>query len=115
MATRAPKPPRTERPASRTTEPRAARRRGETPAPRTTPKGERAKTPRPARERKNMRIDQKLLDEAKRILGAETETEAVTVALERIVGNERILAGLRALGGTRLVDPRLVEGDLDED
>ena len=67
----------------------------------------------PSRTRKNVRLDQSLLDDARRVLGVESETEAITVALQRLVGNERIMAGIRALGGTRLVDPRLVEGDLD--
>ena len=67
----------------------------------------------PRRTRKNVRLDQRLLDDARRVLGVESETEAITVALQRLVGNERIMAGLRALGGTRLVDPRLVAGDLD--
>jgi len=62
-----------------------------------------------ARERKNMRLDQALLDSAKRALGTTSETEAVTLALRRVVDNARVAAGLRALGGTGIVDPARVD------
>lgn len=51
-----------------------------------------------------MRLDQALLDSAKRALGTHSETEAVTLALQRVVNNARVAAGLRALGGSRIVD-----------
>ena len=63
----------------------------------------------PARERKNMRLDQALLDSAKRALGTASETEAVTLALRRVVDNARVAAGLRALGGSRIIDPARVD------
>lgn len=62
----------------------------------------------PARERKNMRLDQALLDSAKHALGTASETEAVTLALRRVVENARLAAGLRALGGSRIIDPARV-------
>jgi len=62
-----------------------------------------------ARERKNMRLDQALLDSAKRALGTASETEAVTLALRRVVDNARVAAGLRSLGGSRIVDPTRVD------
>ena len=67
---------------------------------------------RPAsRARKNMRLDPALLDAAKQALGADSETEAVTLALRRVVANGRVAAGLRAIGGTRLVDPARVHDE----
>lgn len=51
-----------------------------------------------------MRLDQALLDEAKRALGTDSETEAVTLALQRVVDNERVLEGLRRLGGRCMFD-----------
>lgn len=68
----------------------------------------RPKPPRALRDRKNMRLDQKLLDSAKLALGTESETEAVTVALQRVVQNARVADGIRALGGSRLIDARRV-------
>lgn len=62
-----------------------------------------------ARERKNMRLDQVLLDSAKRALGTASETEAVTLALRRVVDNARVAAGLRALGGSRVIDSTRVD------
>ena len=72
----------------------------------------RAKTPRKAagrvRDRKNMRLDQALLDSAKRVLGTVSETEAVTLALKRVVNNGQVASGLRALGGSRVIDAKRV-------
>lgn len=80
--------------------------------PRTTAR----RTAQPApRERKNMRLDQALLDSAKQALGTESETEAVMLALQRVVGNARIAAGLRALGGTSIVDATRVDDAPAED
>ena len=56
------------------------------------------------RVRKNMRLSQELLDEAKQALGLDDETETVTMALKRIVGNKRVADGIRALGGSRIID-----------
>jgi hypothetical protein len=56
-----------------------------------------------------MRLDQALLDSAKRVLGAASETEAVTIALRRVVNNARVADGIRALGGSRIVDPAKIE------
>ncbi|GJG86281.1 hypothetical protein tb265_14620 [Gemmatimonadetes bacterium T265] len=64
-----------------------------------------------ARGRKNMRLDQSLLDAAKRALGTDNETEAVTIALQRVVANARFAQGLRAMGGTRLVDESRIVDD----
>ena len=51
-----------------------------------------------------MRLDQALLDEAKRALGTDSETEAVTLALQRIVHNARVADGLRAIAGRGMFD-----------
>ena len=68
----------------------------------------RARATRAPRNRKNMRLDQRLLDSAKLALGTESETEAVTMALQRVVNNAIVAKGLRALGGSRLLDARRV-------
>lgn len=60
--------------------------------------------PAPTRGRKNMRLDQALLDSAKHALGTESETEAVTLALQRVVDNARVADGIRALAGRRMFD-----------
>lgn len=60
--------------------------------------------PVPPRGRKNMRLDQALLDEAKRALGTASETEAVTLALRRVVHNARVAEGIRAIGGRLALD-----------
>jgi hypothetical protein len=61
--------------------------------------------------RKNMRLDQALLDAAKAALGVADETEAVTRALEIIVGNRRVADGIRALGGSRMFDESRIQDD----
>lgn len=69
----------------------------------------RARRVSPVRQRKTLDLDQPLLDEARRVLGASTETETVRLALQRVVRNRRIADGIRALGGTKLVDRTRVE------
>lgn len=61
------------------------------------------------RARKNMRLDQALLDEARAALGVADETEAVTIALQRVVNNRRVADGIRALGGRRAVDASRID------
>ena len=58
----------------------------------------------PARARKNLRLDQALLDEAKRALGTESETEAVTIALQRVVDKRRFIDGFLSIAGRRMFD-----------
>jgi Arc/MetJ family transcription regulator len=53
----------------------------------------------PLRQRKTLDLDQHLLDQARRTLGAATETDTVRIALERVVRNKRIADGIRSLGG----------------
>src|SRR5262245_9709725 len=47
--------------------------------------------------RKNMLMDQKKLDEVKRVLKASTETEAIDAALDEIAFRHGLVEGMRAL------------------
>lgn len=61
-----------------------------------------------ARVRKNMDMDPAKLRAVKEIFGAKTETEAVDRALEEIIFEHRVAAGLEAVasaGGLPAVDP----------
>jgi hypothetical protein len=49
--------------------------------------------------RKNVRIDQKKLDTARRILGTKTETETIEKALDDLIFKHDVLAGLERIGG----------------
>jgi hypothetical protein len=61
--------------------------------------------------RKNFRLHQSKIDEAKRLLGASTETETIEQALDLVVFGERLLAGVDRMRGKRLVDIFAEEGD----
>jgi hypothetical protein len=50
-----------------------------------------------AMRRKNMLIDQRKLDAAKAVLGAETETAAVDAALDLVVFRAEVFRGLDAV------------------
>lgn len=54
--------------------------------------------------RKNVRLDQHSLDAARRILGAKTETEAITTALDLVVFRKELVDAVRAMYGTHLAD-----------
>lgn len=63
------------------------------------------RAPKPmTRPRKRVQVEQELLQNAMRALGANTEVEAVTIALQRVVNNWRIAEGIRALGGSKILD-----------
>ena len=47
--------------------------------------------------RKSIRIDQKKLDEVKRLLRVSTETQAVDAALEEVAFRHGLVEGMRAL------------------
>lgn len=47
--------------------------------------------------RKNMLMDQRKLDEAKRVLKTETETETIDAALDEIAFRHGLINGMRAL------------------
>jgi len=52
---------------------------------------------KPRGRKKTMRLDQALLESARRALGVRTETDAVTGALEAVVRRERQVHGLHRL------------------
>lgn len=58
--------------------------------------------------KKTVRLDQDLLDAARRALGARTETEVITHALEAVVQRERQIEGLRALAALGPIDERRI-------
>jgi hypothetical protein len=58
----------------------------------------------PTGRKKTLRLDQDLLDRARQALGARTETDAVTRALESIVRREQQVQGIRALAALGPID-----------
>lgn len=48
---------------------------------------------------KHLRLDQRKIDQVKRFLGVETDTEAIDRALDILVAEERINVALKRLGG----------------
>jgi hypothetical protein len=54
--------------------------------------------------KKTLRLDQGLLDRARQALGARTETDAITRALEAVVRREQQVRGLRALATLGPID-----------
>ena len=73
----------------------------------TKPPGSRA---RPNIRRKNLNIDQAKLDRARRLLGADTETETVDQALSALLLREELIAGVREVAGTGGVE-NVFDGD----
>lgn len=61
------------------------------------------------RRRKTLELDQQLIDDARDVLGCQTETETVRRALEDVVARKRIADGIRWLGGRKLFNRRKVE------
>jgi Arc/MetJ family transcription regulator len=62
-----------------------------------------------AGRKKTLRLDQRLLDSARRALGTRTETEAVTRALEAVVRREHQVQGLRLLAELGAVEPERID------
>jgi hypothetical protein len=50
--------------------------------------------------RKNMRLRQDLLDQARMVLGAKTETETVEEALELVAFRKEVAEGIRRIVGS---------------
>lgn len=50
--------------------------------------------------RKNLNIDQGKLDRVRKLLGANTETEAVDQALSALILQEELIAGVRKIAGS---------------
>lgn len=57
-----------------------------------------------APRKKNLRLHQSKIDEAKEILGTATETETIEVALDLVVFRQELVEGVRAMRGARLAD-----------
>jgi len=62
-----------------------------------------------ARTKKTLLLDQQLLDRARQALGARTETDAVTQALEAVVRREQQILGLRVLATLGPVDESRID------
>ncbi len=50
--------------------------------------------------RKNLRLTQAKIDEARRILGTKTETETVEMALDLVAFRQELREGIRRVAGT---------------
>ena len=70
--------------------------------PRTTRRPPRS--PRSTGRKKTLLLDQTLLDKARQALGARTETETVTQALETVVRRGQQVVGLRGLAALGPID-----------
>ena len=57
-----------------------------------------------APKKKNLRLHQSKIDEAKEILGTATETETIEVALDLVVFRKELIEGVRAMRGAKLVN-----------
>lgn len=57
----------------------------------------------PAR-RKNLRLTQSKIDEAREVLGTATETETIEAALDLVVFRKELVEGIRAMRGAELED-----------
>ncbi|HIC96722.1 TPA: hypothetical protein EYP12_08915 [Candidatus Bipolaricaulota bacterium] len=62
-------------------------------------RGERKRDPAPKVRDKHLKLDQEKLDQARKILGAKTEREAVEQALDLIISEEEIDRLLKELEG----------------
>ncbi len=60
--------------------------------------------------RKNMRLDQRKLDSARKALGAETETETIERALDLVVFRREVLKGLRRFAGQKYLRDIYADG-----
>ena len=63
----------------------------------------------PQSRKKTLRLDQTLLDRARRVLGARTETDAVTRALEAVVKRGRQVQGLHLLAELGAPDSKRID------
>lgn len=62
--------------------------------------------------RKNLNIDQAKLDRVRELLGADTETQAVDLALSALLLREELIAGVRRVAGSGGVE-NVFEGDVE--
>jgi hypothetical protein len=73
------------------------------------PRDPRPATPQADPRRKTLRLDQQLLDRARQALGARTETDAITQALEAVVGRDHRVWGLRLLATLGPIKPAPID------
>ncbi len=59
--------------------------------------------------KKTLRLDQNLLDRARRALGLRTETDTVTQALEAVVQREEQVQGIRRLARLKSFHPERID------
>jgi hypothetical protein len=57
-----------------------------------------------APRKKNLRLHQSKIDEARAILGTATETDTIEAALDLVVFRQELAEGVRAMRGTNLVN-----------
>ncbi len=57
-----------------------------------------------APRKKNLRLHQSKIDQARAILGTRTETETIETALDLIIFRRELIEGVRAMRGTYLVN-----------
>ena len=57
---------------------------------------------RAPRKKKNVRLHQSKIDQAKAILGTATETETIEAALDLVVFRKELVDGVRAMRGANL-------------
>lgn len=62
-----------------------------------------ARADEPARK-KNIRLQQWKIDEAREVLGTSTETETIEAALDLVVFRKELVDGIRAMQGAALED-----------
>lgn len=70
------------------------------------------KRPAPRIRRKNVNIDQTKLDRVRKLLGTETETEAIDQALDMILFREELVQGIERIAGIGGVE-NVFEDDLE--
>lgn len=76
----------------------AAREATSRPTKKATPTARGAEAPR----KKNLRLHQSKIDEARAILGTATETDTIETALDLVVFRKELVDGVRAMRGTGL-------------
>ncbi len=54
--------------------------------------------------KKNLRLHQSKINEAKAILGTTTETETIETALDLVIFRQELIEGVRAMRGANLVN-----------
>ena len=72
----------------------------------------RRKRSAPGIRRKNLNIDQAKLDRVRKLLGSETETEAVDQALDMVLFREEVVRGIERIAGTGGVE-NVFEDDVE--